>query len=375
MSVVIRKVTNKQQDSRKWKAQWETYPEGKRRATMIKPKDYVRYDLAETMTYEEARAIADHYNAKERKTRDEAKRQSILEKVAKMDKAIVLYLPHAFSEVFLKEKLASIRDERAKKRYQTLWRAVRKTVEELEMDTYDWARRRKEIFIFFSEKHWSPAYVKKIIFVMNQWGEFLSDKQGKIYRNIKSPKGGDRELISDAYYETLKASKDSEPLTVDDLAKAKQTMKPEQWKWIYVSLWFGLRPEEVSGLHRVTPDAGRMAHEIRFEGTQKIVWFYQWKKRTMPKPKRWKRVPVLFPEQEIAIGFIQENQLEEPLPKTLKGHLKKRLHLYGGRKGFQDLMTSHGREFFEIMDWLGHESIERTWRDYKNRQKALISRG
>jgi hypothetical protein len=48
---------------------------------------------------------------------------------------------------------------------------------------------------------------------------------------------------------------------------------------------------------------------------------------------------------------------------------------YAGRKGFADLMLSRGQSFENISTWMGHSTISRKWRSYKNRGKFHLSAG
>jgi integrase len=41
--------------------------------------------------------------------------------------------------------------------------------------------------------------------------------------------------------------------------------------------------------------------------------------------------------------------------------------LYGGRKGFVDLMLSLGQNLENVSIWLGHKDISTTWEHYKDR--------
>jgi integrase len=43
--------------------------------------------------------------------------------------------------------------------------------------------------------------------------------------------------------------------------------------------------------------------------------------------------------------------------------------LYGGRKGFIELMKRYGQTFEHISAWLGHASVTTTYQAYYNRQK------
>ena len=58
---------------------------------------------------------------------------------------------------------------------------------------------------------------------------------------------------------------------------------------------------------------------------------------------------------------------KHPLVKTIRRHFGQEAALYGGRKGFTDLMLNRNQSLEHIAQWMGHSSIERTWRHYKSR--------
>lgn len=98
-----------------------------------------------------------------------------------------------------------------------------------------------------------------------------------------------------------------------------------------------------------------------------ILWVYQTKLVSVPPRYRWKLIPVIFKEQEEAMKIVQEGKFERPLVKTVRRYFGAYTTLYGGRKGFTDLMLAQQQEFVHISQWMGHSSIERTWRNYKSR--------
>jgi integrase len=54
--------------------------------------------------------------------------------------------------------------------------------------------------------------------------------------------------------------------------------------------------------------------------------------------------------------------------KTLKKLFGGQTTCYSGRKGFTDLMQSNGQKLEDISLWLGHRSIEMTWKHYKDKK-------
>jgi hypothetical protein len=55
--------------------------------------------------------------------------------------------------------------------------------------------------------------------------------------------------------------------------------------------------------------------------------------------------------------------------RKLAGPLSGNSALYGGRKGFTDLMLSKGNTIENISIWMGHSTLDRTWRSYKQKMK------
>ena len=134
-------------------------------------------------------------------------------------------------------------------------------------------------------------------------------------------------------------------------------------KWIYLSVWLGLRPKEVDQLLR----EAMSRIETLPCGTQ-AVWVYQTKLTSIPHDRRWKPIPLIFKEQKCIARLITKREFERPLGKTIKRYFGERTTLYGGRKGFTDLMLGRGQRLEDISQWLGHRSIERTWRNYKDQR-------
>lgn len=102
---------------------------------------------------------------------------------------------------------------------------------------------------------------------------------------------------------------------------------------------------------------------------KKVLWLFQTKIVALPYEDRWKPIPILFEEQEFGLRMIEGQNLKRPLVKTVRGYFGQGIDLYGGRKGFVDLMLSRRQELENISVWMGHSTLERTWRSYKQRRK------
>lgn len=76
-----------------------------------------------------------------------------------------------------------------------------------------------------------------------------------------------------------------------------------------------------------------------------------------------------------ALEDIQNQRIKKPLVKTLKKAAPSipKIGLYSGRKGFTDLMLSLNQTLENIAMWMGHASIERTWKNYKNKEVVTFN--
>ena len=92
----------------------------------------------------------------------------------------------------------------------------------------------------------------------------------------------------------------------------------------------------------------------------------------LPREDRWKPIPILYDEQKFGLKIIENQNFKRPLVKTIRKHLGDGYRLYGGRKALTDLMLSKGHELENISIWMGHSTINRTWRHYKNHRKFHI---
>ena len=104
-----------------------------------------------------------------------------------------------------------------------------------------------------------------------------------------------------------------------------------------------------------------------FNTGRKILWVFQTKIIALLPEDRWKPIPILFDEQQDALKILESGDFKRPLSKTMRLHFGVGIDPYGGRKGFTDLMLSKGHRIENISVWMGHSSMERTWRSYKGR--------
>jgi len=277
------------------------------------------------------------------------------------------HLPEIYMDEFeTRYLLGRFREKKLKGKSLSHWNAARKAILEVALDPQDWYDDAHRFYDYFHAKGLSYSYIGKIFYVINQWGFFLSRKLGTPFFPIPRPRGYEKSRLLDAYFEKLSqkgVSNRSEPISPNQLARARTTLKPRQYNWLYLSVWLGLRPFEIDNLK----DPSHVRLLSCPDGTR-VLWIYQTKLVSVPPRYRWKLIPLIFREQKRIYGIIKSQNFERPLVKTVKRHFGPQTSLYGGRKGFTDLMLSRNQQFEHISQWMGHSTIQRTWHSYKDRR-------
>lgn len=357
---------------RGWRLVHERYEGNKKRQKTVPMEAWSGLGFTEKMSIAEARVRAKQLNHK--KNMDKEKLRRAAQRVAD-EKVIESHvIPPEYAEEFvelLKENhFGSAAHER---KLLSHWQFVQKIVAELEIEGGDLYEERKKIYKFFIRHNLSPGYVNKILRILNMWGSFICRKQGQFFESIPSPRGQVREKIQESYAESDYYRADGAfPLTLKVLSKLKNGINhlPGQYEWMHVSLWFGLRPGEMENLF----DPAK--HRIEYDRSLKVnvLWVYQSKLSSVAKSKRWKPIPVVFDGQKEGLSYIKKGILKRPLNKTLKAATGiDNIGGYSGRKGFTDLMLGKGQSFEDISIWLGHASIDMTWKHYKDRKKVSFT--
>lgn len=242
------------------------------------------------------------------------------------------------------------------------WTTVQRLVKELQLEPHEFGTQENKILHYMRDQRFSPDYVAKLIRILNLWGDFVCEAQDRRFKPIKVPRGHAMESIREAYLTKPKNRAGGAKPFTDELLKSKQSLftVPGQFEWLLISLWFGLRPSEINKNFKVT---------VEPDGTE-VLWIYQTKLTTLRKEDRWKLIPVLFEEQKRAISYFKLGSYKKPLLKKVKEVFGPRYGLYSGRKGFTDLMLSRGRSLENISAWLGHSSIDLTWKHYRNKKRV-----
>lgn len=281
-------------------------------------------------------------------------------------------LPREFVEEFEKHFIRarpnpSLQERRRLNRIRLVWKAAQKMILMIQIEPSEWFFHLNDIYDYFQTQQLSLYYMQSILKIANFWGFFISRKLAKPFLPVPPPRGYERQRLLDAFYSKKKHRKPSLPLTPERLSEAKEKMNKGNFNWLLISVWFGLRPQEIENLHNRSLWAVETAGNGR-----KILRVFQTKIVALPPEDRWKPIPILFTEQEFILKTIQDGNFKKPLWKTMRAHFGNGTGLYSGRKGFTDLMLSKGHSLENISIWMGHSSLDRTWRSYKNKRLFQI---
>jgi len=82
-------------------------------------------------------------------------------------------------------------------------------------------------------------------------------------------------------------------------------MNQANFNWLFLSVWPGLRHQEIDNLHE--SDLWRV--EIPLVG-RNVFWIYQTKIIDLPPEDRWKPIPILYEEQEFAMRIIESGNFK-----------------------------------------------------------------
>ena len=251
-------------------------------------------------------------------------------------------------------------------RAYSLWKAAQRMIVAIGKEPSDWYYHTLDIYDYFHQKQFSVRYIHSTLKIANLWGFFICKKMGRLFLPIPVPRGYERQRLINAYFEKERKTRTaSKALLPRNLQHRKSKLNSPNYQWLYVSVWLGLRPQEIDNLHQK-----EMWSVETLGNGRTVLWVFQTKIVALPKEDRWKPIPLLLREQKEALAIIKENKFKRPLMKTIRKHFGEGVDLYGGRKGFTDLMLSRGHSLENISVWMGHSTLERTWKSYKN-VKAL----
>lgn len=261
-----------------------------------------------------------------------------------------------FEEEVLKEKVCWGEETVHYRQLLIYWRTAKRIIREVNIEPAEWSDRRTLIYAFFKRRQWSLSYAQKVIRVLNLWGKFYGKNLNKYFEPVPKPSGEASVRIHESFFNKRPFGLTSAPITWRELERARSDLDPKAWNWLFLTLWFGLRPSELENLKWKIEE---------YEG-KKLLAVFQHKLVRLPAEQRWKFIPILFPEQEKGVEIIKKKDFRSPSVTTVQKYINPRVSLRGGRKGFVALMWEKGKYPKHIMfRWLGHKSVRTTDNHYK----------
>lgn len=345
----------------------ESYKDGVKKQETVKKPAWNALGFIDTMSLEEARARAKQLNGENTIKRGEQERIARIASRIERDRFHhSVFVPEDLNQKFL-EWLDQNVSGSTKHREKILsqWVTAKKIIITLQRQITDFESNKVQFYRYIASQEYSLDYANKLIRLINLYGFFVAKLTGRFFEPIPKPRSSNKEMIADAYFNSDSYFGPSDPLTPSSLELAKTYLIESQYRWLFCTVWLGLRPSE---LEQIKADRQNQFWRIE-EGEVDVLWVYQSKLTSKPRHLRWKPIPLVYPEQVNAKGYLFQ-VLSKPIAKTMRKYFSGHVTLYGGRKAFTDLMLDRGQGLEDIAQWLGHTSIEMTWTRYKDKNQV-----
>jgi len=342
-----------------------------RKVVTVPKTAYKALGFSPDMTVDEAKARAKQLNAQN--DLDNKRFANTARRVELMQTEKSAYLP-ARDVARFEAELAEMYGDNPYRHDVTLryWRAAQLVILELAVDVKDFRANNHKFINYFKRKMWSHDYIKRITRILNMWGACVSRHRGAHFDPLPKLSSVQVQTINDKREDAEGVRMPAEPLPWVRIKNAQDKFESEglllQWNWLKIAAWFGLRPLEVDNLKRSKNMRVRRDPELGVD----VLEVMQTKLVNLPKDDRWKPIPVYFKEQKEALELIYSGEFKRPLNKTLQRLFGDGIETYSPRKAFADLMLERGFDLEDVATFMGHRSIEMTWRHYKNHRKFKL---
>jgi len=210
------------------------------------------------MTLEEARSRAKQLNDQHHLKRQEIQVKKIAEEQAKLTLRYDAVLPSEFAAEF-ENRFVRKRDSQTEQelrkntRAYVTWRAAQRLIVAINTDPSEWFYHTDRFYDYFCSQKMSLRYLQGVLRMANLWGYFFCRKLARPFLPIPAPRGYERQRLIDANYEKKGVARASRSLSPVDLERAHMKLNRKHFNWLFLSVWFGLRPKEVDSLHSKDP--------------------------------------------------------------------------------------------------------------------------
>lgn len=374
----------KKNSSGTWSLLLESYEGGERSQETISKALYYKFGLRPEMNVQQARDEIKKYNFLRKNENAEVRSQMLALK--RSDKLVGINQT-LFPPILVKKFNEKIDELHATHRYKVRMLGVFSVVQEMvskhiKVMPSQYTDEVGKITNYFKKRQFSVSYCMDIIYMLNWWGKFYAKQTGTYFEKIEGLKANDRNAIAQAHsFKTEGIRTAALAIDEDALKRMKANIDPTKEKEVYWLNWvesahrFGLRPSE---LDRIIGNV-----ETTFEDGAEILLVEQTK--TVfdgAEQDKIKRIPVLCVEQAECLEKIKAGVMKRPHPKWIHKMAKdpkkkykrhEKYDCYSPRKGATDYWLGELKQSLENCAlFLGHRSIETTWKRYKNRTKAFF---
>lgn len=335
-----------------WQLIWRY---GRERARNIQKGSHeaLRLGFHKDLTFEQARALSRRLRAEDRvkrRTRDrEARAYEQQEWRAQVRSAFLTDEDaELFEQLYLEEN--KIRPAH--------WSTMQKIIVGTEIHPSEWFERKSRVYEQFLKLRCSYGYAKKLLRYLNLWGYFVCKKHMRAWLPVPGMDGNWRNRLEAA----RRPGGASLPLSPQMLEDKKAAMTKEHYRWLFVSVWFGLRPEEVDALNKSNEERWYITENPEFGYVLSVFQKKLYDRGVLPEDC-WKHIPTVFKEQRTAIEYIKEGALVRPRGaggKFMRTHFGPGYSHYAGRNYFSGLLREAGYDLETRKHWLGHLSIKTT---------------
>lgn len=367
MGLFIRVRSKKCRDGtevRQWDLAVDQWKGGEYKRLFPPRHEYQQYGLDPSDSVEVAREKIKFIQARDRAEKLLQKRARIDQRLKEEDTIESAWLPLQVWRDFEQALLDRYLWTEIPPKTQSHLRALRRMVREIDADPSQWPKRAAAIYRWFLTNKLSLSYVEKLIPLLNFYGYLYCEALKKPFIQVPAPRGKIASEIDKVNRAARGGKQDAaEPLTRSGLESLD--LKDPQNRWMRVTFWFGLRPEEADTLQK--PQGKETWKTSADEDGTPVLHVYQSKLVGVEPDRRWKRIPAIAPEQRaLLIEVVNRRPLRRPLCKTLQKQLGEGYGLYSGRKGFEQMMRAdYGQDPINISRWLGHQNINMTRAHYE----------
>lgn len=373
MAIWIQKRSWKNRDGSRtnsWRLVIDDYSGGDRISLYPKKSNYRHYGFDPEEPYESAMEKLKSIQAQNRMDRLSERRAKIEKRIALDDLKESAFIPRSLYGRFLDWLKERRLWDQFPDRTESHLRCMRNLILEVNLAPDIWADRPEVIFRWFLKKKLSVSYLEKVLPLLNAYGFFYCREFKKPFLPIPSPRGELIRRIEDANLAERNGSQDPSKSLTPSLLLNCSGMLPEQYRWMRISLFFGLRPSEIDALSLISLNT---RWKVSNFNQTPVLWVYQHKLIKIERERRWKRIPAILPEQRELIQELRKGSpIARPLLKTIRRYLGDGFGAYAGRKGFEALMRENGQSSINISRWLGHQDIRTTERHYRETEAVYF---